>query len=185
MAEVAPFHLLFRAMSHDLHSTIHEAYRGDGFTDPEPRTGYEPDRTVDNSIVTGQEIEHSTEDSQIPEVEDKGQRVDIRSVPFIKNRSLLSSSQDSIESLAAPQEADWDDEQVRALLASPRYLLEREASAERFQIYHSEREGLMSSSSQSLNFVSTGKPVAWLSPQKRKGQDEFSEREQPADIFKV
>ena len=36
-----------------------------------------------------------------------------------------------------PQEADLDDEQIRALLASPRYLLEREASAERSQIYHS------------------------------------------------
>ena len=42
----------------------------------------------------------------------------------------------------------------------------------------------MSSSSQSLNFVSTEKPVAWLSHQKRLGQDEFSEREQPADILR-
>ena len=40
---------------------------GDGFTDPEPRTGYEPKRTVDNPIVTEQEIEHSAEESQIPE----------------------------------------------------------------------------------------------------------------------
>ena len=42
------------------------------FTDPEPCTGYEPKRTVDNPIVTEQEIEHSIEESQIPEIEDKG-----------------------------------------------------------------------------------------------------------------
>ena len=51
-------------------------------------------------------------------------------------------------------------------------------------MYHSEREGLMSSSSQSLNFIGTRKPVAWLSHQKRLGQDEFSEREQPANIIR-
>ena len=64
------------------------------------------------------------------------------------NQSLLTSTQDSTESIATPQEADLDDEQIRALLALPRYLLEREASAERSQVYHSDREGLMSSSSQ-------------------------------------
>ena len=86
------------------------------------------------------------------------------SLPY--NQSLLSSTQDSIESLATPQEADLDDEHIRILLASPRYLLEREASAERSQIYPSEREGLMSSSSQSLNFFGTRKAMAWLSQQK-------------------
>ena len=94
-----------------------------------------------------QEIEHSTEESQIPEIEDKGKELiyDPFSLPY--NQSLLSSTQDSIESLAMPQEADLDDEQIRTLLASPRYLLEREASAERSHIHHSEREGLMSNSS--------------------------------------
>ena len=61
---------------------------------------------------------------------------------------------------------------------------EREASAERSQIYPSDSEGLMSSSSQSLNFISTGKLVAWLSHQKRLSQDAFSEGEQPADILR-
>ena len=70
------------------------------------------------------------------------------------------------------QQADLDDEQIRALLASLRYLPEREASAERSQFYHSEREGLLSSSSQSLNCIGTGKPVAWLSHKKRLRQDE-------------
>ena len=58
-------------------------------------------------------------------------------------------------------ESDLDDEQLRALLASPLYLQEREASAERSQVHHSERENLMSSSSQDP--ISTGKPVALFS----------------------
>ena len=129
----------------------------------------QPNRTVDNPIVTEQEIGHSTEESQIPEIEEK--------CSVHHNQSLLSSTQDSVESLAMPQEADLDDEQIRALSASPRYLPKREASAERSQIYHSEREGLLSSSSQSLNFIGTGKLVAWPSHHKRLGQDELSERE--------
>ena len=156
-----------RSITSRIHCADSRAFRGDGFTDPEPRTGYEPQRTVDNRIVTEQEIEHCTEESQIPEIEDKGRELiyDPFSLPY--NQALLSSTQDSIGSLAAPQEADLDDEQIRALLASPRYLLEREASAERSQIYHSEREDLKSSSSQRLNFMSTGKTAAWLSHQKR------------------
>ena len=49
--------------------------------------------------------------------------------------------------------------------------------AERSHMYHTEREGLMSSSSQGLNFIHTEKFVAWRSHQKRLGHDEFSERE--------
>ena len=94
-------------------------------------TGYEPKRTVDNPIVTEQEIEHSTEESQIPEIEDEGKELIYDPISLPYNQSLLSSTQDSLESLAAPQEADLDDEQIRALLASPRYFPEREASAER------------------------------------------------------
>ena len=54
--------------------------------------------------------------------------------------------------------------------------------AERSHIYHTEREGLMSSLSPGLNFIDTGKHVAWLLHQKRLGRDEFLEREQPSDI---
>ena len=81
------------------------------------------------------------------------------------------------------QEADMYDEQIRALLALPRYLLEMEASAERSQVYHSEREGLMSSSSQGLNFTGTGELVALFSHQSRLHQDAFSEREQLVDVL--
>ena len=100
-----------------------------------------------NPIVTEQEGAHSTqnhelhssEESQIPEIEVKFSLPD--------NQSILSSTQDSMESVVTPQEADLDDEQIRILLASPRYFAERETSAERSQIYHSGGQVLMSSSS--------------------------------------
>ena len=65
-----------------------------------------------------------------------------------------------------------DNEQLRALLASPLYVQEREASAERSQVSHSERENLISSSSQDP--ISTGKLVTsqnWLN------QETFTDRE--------
>ena len=64
-----------RLITSRIHCADSRDLRGDGFTDPEPRTGYEPKRTVDNPIVTEREIEHSTEESQIPEVEDKGKEL--------------------------------------------------------------------------------------------------------------
>ena len=85
-----------------------------------------------------------------------------------------------MESLSTPQEAH--DEQVRILLASPRYLPEREASAERSQTYHPGGQGLMSSSSESLNF--RHKETCGMALTSEMGQDDFSEREQPADVFK-
>ena len=149
----------------------------DGYTDPEPLTGYEPNRIVDNQVITEQEDTTWTEDNQSTEIEGH-----VKTLSY--NQSLLSSTQDSIESIATPQEADLDDEQIRALLASPQYLTEREASAERSQVYHSEREGLMSSSSPGLNFTGTGELVSLFSHQRRLRQDAISEREQPADILR-
>ena len=60
-------------------------------------------------IFIEQENEHSAEESQIPEIEDKGKELifDPSSLPC--NQSMLSSTRDSIESLATPQEADLDD----------------------------------------------------------------------------
>ena len=77
----------------------------------------------------------------------------------------MRSTCDSAESIATPPESDFDDEELRGLLASPLHLQERGASAERSQVYHSERENLMSSSSQDR--TSTGKPVAAFSSQNR------------------
>ena len=106
-----------------LHCAVSRGLTGDGFTDPEPRTSYEPKRAVDKPIVIEQEIQHSIEESQIAEIEDKF------SLPC--NQSLLSSTQDSTESLASLKKQTWTTNKIRALLASPRYLPEREASAER------------------------------------------------------
>ena len=46
------------------------------------------------------------------------------------------------------------------VLASPLYVQEREANADRSQVYHSVRENLMSTSSQDPK--STERPVAWF-----------------------
>ena len=57
------------------------------------------------------------------------------------------------------------------------------ASAERSQVQHSEREDLMSSSSQGLNFKFTAEPVALFSHQSSMNQDVFSKREQLVDVL--
>ena len=132
-------------------------------------SSYEPNRIVDNQIIHEQEDITCTEDNQITEIEGH-----VKTLSY--NQSSLSATQDLIESTATPQEADLDDEQIGALLASPRYLPEREASAERSQVCHSEREKLMSTLSQGLNLIGTGRPVALFSHHRRLSQDAFSER---------
>ena len=114
---------------------IHENPGVTDTLDPEPLTGYEPNRMVDNQIINEQEDITCSEDNQITEIGGH-----VKSLSY--NQSLLSSTQDSIESIATPQEANLDDEQLRTLLASPLYPQERGASAERSQVYHyhSERE---------------------------------------------
>ena len=72
-----------------------------------------------------------------------------------------------------PPESDLDDERIRALLASTLYLQEREASADRSQVYHPVKENLMSSSSQVPK--STEKPVALFSSKSKSSQEAFSE----------
>ena len=142
-----------------------------------PPTGYEPNGIVDNQIVDNQENMHFTEEDQITELEDR-----VKSLSY--NQSFLPSNQDLAESIATPPQLDFDDEQLPALLASPLYPLERGASAERSQVYHSERESLMSSSSQDPTTggagkpVGTGKPVAVFSSQSRLNQDTFADRDQ-------
>ena len=106
------------------------------------------------------DFRHVTEDKQLAEHED------LRVRPLSFHQSIIASTYGSAESITTPlPKSDLDDEQLSALLASPLYLLEREASAERSQVYHSEREHLMSSSSQ--NPRSTGKLVALFSSRSR------------------
>ena len=76
------------------------------------------------------------------------------------NQSMLFSTRDSIASIAMPLEADLDDEQIRALLASPRA-----------------DQGLMSSSSQGWTSQAKGGRVALFSHQRRFRHHTLSERE--------
>ena len=139
-------------------------------TEIPPLTGYEPNR-----IAEDWDYRHFTGDGQFTEHED----LRVKHLSF--QQSIIASTCDSAESIATHPESGLDDEQLRALRASPLYLQEREASAERSQVYHSEREGLMSSSSQDP--TSVGKLVAVFSSQNRLNQDTFSGRDDfPLDI---
>ena len=90
--------------------------------------------------------------------------------------SSSTSTYDSACSIATPPpDSDLDDEQIRALLAPPLYLQEREASADRSQVCHSVRENLVSSSSQVPK--STEKPFALFSSKRKSSQETFSDRE--------
>ena len=62
-----------------------------------PTTGCEPKRIADNQIVDDQENVTFTE------IEDR-----VKTLSY--NQSFLSSTQDSAESIATPQEGDFDDE---------------------------------------------------------------------------
>ena len=85
----------------------------------EPRrfTGYEAKQLAENK-----EYKHFTEDKHLTEHED------LRVKPLSFHQSITASTYDSAESIP---ESDFDDEQLRALLASPLHQQEREASAER------------------------------------------------------
>ena len=74
-----------------------------------------------------------------------------------------------------PPESDLDDEQIRNMLASPLYLQEREASADRSRVYHSFRENSVSSSSHFRE--SAGKLAAMFSHKRKSSQETLSDRE--------
>ena len=87
-----------------------------------------------------------------------------------------ASTCDSAESIVRPPpDSDLDNEQIRALLASPLYLQDREANAERSQVYHTERENLMSSSSQDP--IRRWDPSRCFSSKNRSNQETFSNRD--------
>ena len=127
---------MFGSMSHDLHSTpsilpsislsstspsltgsrlitsrIHctgsRGLRGDSFADTQPRTGYEPRRTVDNPIVTEQEIEHTTEESQIQEIEGKGKELIFDPFSLPSNQSLLFRFKILLKALLRLKKQTW------------------------------------------------------------------------------
>ena len=96
-----------RLITSRIHCTDSRGLRGDGFAAPQPRTGYEPTRTVDNPTVTEQEIEHFTEESQIQEIEDKGKELiyDPFSLPY--NQSLLFRLKILLKALLRLQKQTW------------------------------------------------------------------------------
>ena len=129
---------------------------------------------LSNRIAEDQEDMHFTQDGQITELEE----LRVKLLSF--HQSIILSTYDSAESIATPPKSDLDDEHLRTLLASPLYLHERGASAERSQVYNSEREHLMSSSSQNPTTGDTGKLVAVFSSQKVEEKDSsFSQRHTP------
>ena len=125
-------------------------------------TGYEPLQLAEHK-----DHRHSTEDNQLVEYQDLAEHDDSRVTPQFFHRPSIASTYDSAESIVTPPpDSGLDDEQIRALLASPLYLQEREASADRSQLYHSARENLMSSSSQDP--IRTVRPVALFSSKSKK-----------------
>ena len=138
----------------------------DALADPDRLQVCEP-----KQLTEDQDYKHFTEDWQLTEHED------LRVKPLSFHQSIIASTYDSAESIATPlPESDLDDEQLRALLASPLYVQEQEASAEHSQVFHSERENLMSSSSHDP--IGTGKLVALFSSHNRLNQETFSDREE-------
>ena len=77
-------------------------------TELPPLTGCKPNR-----IAEDRENRHFTRDGQFTEHED----LRVRLLSF--HQSIIASTCDSAESIATPPESDFDDEQLRALLASP------------------------------------------------------------------
>ena len=106
------------------------------------------------------------------EPKDLAEKDDLCVKPMFFHRPIITSTYDSAERIATPPpESDLDNEQIRALLASPLYLQEREreASADRSQVYHSVRE--------KLGVKFRRKPVALFSSQRKSSSEIFSDRE--------
>ena len=117
----------------------------------------------------------SAKQKKLVEYQDLAEHEDLRVKHLFFHRPSTASTYDSAKSTVTPSpDSHLDDEQIRALLDSPLYLQEREANAERTQVYHSARENLMSSSSQ---IPIAGRPVALFSSKNRSNQDTFSDRE--------
>ena len=110
------------------------------------------------------------------EPKDLAENYDLYFRPLFFHRPSITSTYDSAESMTtSPPESDLDDGQIRALLVLPLYSQERQASADRSQVYHPVRENSVSSSSQ----VPKGavKPVALFSSRRKSSPETCSDRE--------
>ena len=125
-------------------------------------------RLAETHSATGYEPKDLTEDDTSVQVK-----------PMLFHRPGMTSTYDSAESIATPLlVSDLDDEQIRNMLASPLYVQEREASADRSRIYHSFRENSVFSSSHFRD--SAGKLVAGFSHERMSSQETVSDRECPS-----
>ena len=96
--------------------------------------------------------------------------------PVFCHTPSMTSTYDSAESIATPPlDSDLDDEQIRSMLASPLYLQEREASADRSRVYHSYNESSVSSSSHFR--ASAGRFAAVFSHIRKSSQESHSDRD--------
>ena len=94
--------------------------------------------------------------------------------PMLFHRPSMTSTHDSAESITTPPPtSDLDDDPIRNMLASPLYLQERAASADRSRVNHCFRENSVSSSSRFRE--SAGKPAAVFS-KRVESRDTFRQR---------
>ena len=109
----------------------------------------------DRAYLPDTKTHSKTPTYRLHEPKDRAENDDLCVKPLFLHRPCSSTDREKLRlpillialrrSLLEP---DLDDEQIRALLASPLYLQEREASADRSQVYHSERDVKFISSSE-------------------------------------
>ena len=120
------------------HPFIHcEDLRQDGTsTEFHSSTGHEPKRIELNRILVKPQ-------NQIIDDQDDIEEIGVK--PLSYSQSLVHSAYDSTESIATP--SDFEDEQLRKMLASPLKIREREENERQARAYHSERESFVIHSS--------------------------------------
>ena len=118
----------------------------------------------------------SYEPKHLAENKDLAEHEDSRVNSFFFHRPSTALTFDSaVRALRRPLlNRTWTMSKFDALLASPLYLQEREANADRPQVCRAVRENLVSSSCQVPK--STGRPVARFSSKDRSNQETFSDR---------
>ena len=134
---------------------------GDDHCD-DPRHGATFGQLAESNTLTGYEP------NDLTEMNNTG------GTPIFFHRPSVTSTYDSAESTTTPPlKSDLDDEQIRNMLASPLYSQEREAGADRPQVYHSCRETCVSSSS--LFRANAGSPAAVFSHKIKSSQESRSD----------
>ena len=143
LSSTSPVLLSSSSPNPDLWSTypsIHcEDPRQDGTSTEYPSsTGYEPKRIELNRILVKPQ-------NQMIDDQDDNEGIGVK--PLSYSQSLVHSADELAESTATPPDSDFEDEQLRKMLASPLYIRERQENEGQARAYHSERESLVIQSS--------------------------------------